>query len=367
MALSMHGHRSLIAELEHAVRRGSQEKRIETLRRVTDLFLVGSEKLNEEQVQVFDEVLGHLITRMESKALIELSERLAPINNAPVNVVNALARDDEIAIAAPVLSLSDRLTTADLIEIALAKSQAHLLAISKRSSLSESLTDTLIERGDRQVIRKVAENEGARLSEKAYACLIEQPEPDETLLEKLGLRLDIPLHLFRRLLERATAALRDRLLALATPEKRDDIKEILASIPNEIIENEDVDHDFTTAQRLVDAMQERGELDQMALLEFAKARQYAATIAALAALCSAPVDTIKEMLNEGRNEPLLVFCKAAGLSWLTLRVLLQDDLLGKTASEDELNKLKSDYIRLSHSTAKKLLEFWCEHQTPQNP
>lgn len=364
MALSMHGHRSLIAELEDAVRRGSQEKRIETLRRVTDLFLVGSEKLNEEQVQVFDEVLGHLITRMESKALIELSERLAPVNNAPVNVVNALARDDEIAIAAPVLSLSDRLTTADLIEIALAKSQAHLLAISKRSSLSESLTDTLIERGDRQVIRKVAENEGARLSEKAYACLIEQPEPDETLLEKLGLRLDIPLHLFRRLLERATAALRDRLL---TPEKRDDIKEILASIPNEIIENEDVDHDFTTAQRLVDAMQERGELDQMALLEFAKARQYAATIAALAALCSAPVDTIKEMLNEGRNEPLLVFCKAAGLSWLTLRVLLQDDLLGKTASEDELNKLKSDYIRLSHSTAKKLLEFWCEHQTPQNP
>ena len=154
---------------------------------------------------------------------------------------------------------------------------------------------------------------------------------------------------------------------MLSPEKRDDIKEILASIPNEIIENEDVDHDFTTAQRLVDAMQERGELDQMALLEFAKARQYAATIAALAALCSAPVDTIKEMLNEGRNEPLLVFCKAAGLSWLTLRVLLQDDLLGKTASEDELNKLKSDYIRLSHSTAKKLLEFWGEHQTPQNP
>ena len=158
-----------------------------------------------------------------------------------------------------------------------------------------------------------------------------------------------------------------RTTGVLSPEKRDDIKEILASIPNEIIENEDVDHDFTTAQRLVDAMQERGELDQMALLEFAKARQYAATIAALAALCSAPVDTIKEMLNEGRNEPLLVFCKAAGLSWLTLRVLLQDDLLGKTASEDELNKLKSDYIRLSHSTAKKLLEFWCEHQTPQNP
>src|SRR5262249_60433007 len=56
------------------------------------------------------------------------------------------------------------------------------------------------------------------------------------------------------------------------------------------------------------------------LLESAKARQYAATIAALAALCLAPIDTIREILNEGRNEPLLVFCKAAGLSWLTLRM-----------------------------------------------
>lgn len=222
----MYQHRSLISELEDAVRRGSQEKRVETLRRVTDLFLGENEQLSEEQIQVFDEVLGHLITRMESKALIELSERLAPINNAPINVVHTLAHDDEIAIAAPVLSLSDRLTTPDLIEIALAKSQSHLLAIAKRSSLSEALTDTLVERGDREVINKLAENAGARFSEKAYAYLVDRPEADELLLEKLGLRLDIPLHIFRRLLERVTEAVRNRFLALATPEKRDDISEI---------------------------------------------------------------------------------------------------------------------------------------------
>ncbi len=364
----MYQHRSLISELENAVRRGSQEKRVETLRRVTDLFLGENEQLSEEQIQVFDEVLGHLITRMESKALIELSERLAPINNAPINVVHTLAHDDEIAIAAPVLSLSDRLTTPDLIEIALAKSQSHLLAIAKRSSLSEILTDTLVERGDREVINKLAENAGARFSEKAYAHLVDQPEADESLLEKLGLRLDIPLHIFRRLLERVTDAVRNRLLALATPEKRDDISEILASISNEvIIENEELDRDFTAAQRLVQMMHENGELDQVALLEFARARQYAAAVTALATLCSAPVDMIKQMLKDGRNDPLLVPCKAAGLSWPTLRALLQDGLLGRSATEDELNKLKRDYIKLSHSTAKRLLEFWCEHQTPQRP
>jgi len=358
----MYQHSLLISELEDAVRRGSREKRAETLRRVTDLFLGGHERLSEVQIQVFDDVLGHLMTRVESNALVELSDRLAPINNAPIKVVHTLARDDEIAIAGPVLSLSDRLTTQDLIEIAMAKSQSHLMAISKRSSLSEALTDTLIERGDWQVISRLAENAGARLSEKAYARLIDQPGADETLLEKLGLRFDIPMHLFRRLLERATEAVRTRLLALATPEKRDDIRVILASIPNEVLENEELDCDFAAAQRLVEVIHGNGELDQLALLEFAKARQYAATVTALATLCSAPIDMIKQMLSDGRNESLLVPCKAAGLSWPALRALLQDDLLGRKASDDELNRFKTDYLKLSPSTAKKLLEFWCDNQ-----
>src|SRR5262249_13113307 len=103
--------------------------------------------------------------------------------------------------------------------------------------------------------------------------------------------------------------------------------------------------------------------DQMALLQFAKARQYAAAVTALAMLCSAPVEMIQQMLADGRIEPLLVPCKVAGLSWVTLRSLLQDDLLVKKASDDEISKLKSDYTKLSPSTAKKLLEFWCEQKS----
>ena len=362
----MYHHKSLISELEDAVRRGSEATRVETLRRITDLFLGANEQLNEEQILVFDQVLGHLITRMELTALIELSERLAPIHNAPIEVVHTLARDDEIAIAGPVLSMSDRLTTPDLIEIAMAKSQSHLLAISKRSSLSESLTDVLIERGDRKVISKLAENVGVRFSEKAYAYLVDQPEADETLLETLGLRLDIPLNIFLRLLERVTEAVRTRLLALVQ-DKRDDIKDVLAIISNDVIEREEVDLDFGAAECVVKLMQQNGELDEFSLLEFAKRRQYATTVTALATLCSVPIDMMKHMLNDGDNEPLAVSCKAASVAWPTLRALLQDDLLGRITSEDELKNLKSDYTKLSQSTAKKLLEFWCEHQTPQNP
>jgi hypothetical protein len=353
----------LISELEQAVRSGSPETRVRTLRRITDLFLGTKEKLSEEQIEVFDQVLSHLIARMESTALIELSERLAPVNNAPNNVVHTLAVDEEIAVAGPVLALSDRLTTQDLVEIAMAKSQSHLLAISRRSSLSASVTDILVERGDTEVITALAENAGAELSEKAYADLIDKSDADESLLEKLGLRLDIPIHLFRRLLERVSEAVRTRILALAPADKRDDITEILASISNDTVKVDEVDRDFTAAERLVRLMHEKGELDQVALLGFAKERQYAAAVTALATLCDASVDMIKQMLADGRNEPLLIPCKVADISWPTLRALLQDDVLGRTASDDELIKLKSDYNKLSPTTARKVLAFWSEHRT----
>jgi uncharacterized protein (DUF2336 family) len=352
----------LISELEDAVRHGSQEKRVRALRGITDLFLGTKERLSEEQIDVFDEVLCHLITRMEARALIELSERLAPINNAPTNAIHTLAVDDEIAIAGPVLTLSDRLTTPDLVEIATAKGQSHLLAISKRSSLNESLTDVLVARGDSHVITSLVENAGAKLSEKAYADLVDKTEADESLLEKLGLRLDIPIHIFRRLLQRVGEAVRARLLAGASRERRDDIAEILASISNEVVEPDDLDSDFSAAKFRVQTMHEKGELDQVALLGFVKARQYAAAVTALATLCSAPVDMLKQMLKDGRNEPLLVPCKAAGVSWPTLRALLQSDVLGRMAPDDELIKFKNDYNKLSYVTATKVLEFWSEQQ-----
>ena len=109
---------SLIAELEDAIQRGSREKRAETLRRVTDLFLSDANRLNDQQIEVFDEVLGRLARNIEEKTLAELSRRLGPVNNAPIEVLRKLARDDSITVAEPVLTQSTRLSSNDLVEIA---------------------------------------------------------------------------------------------------------------------------------------------------------------------------------------------------------------------------------------------------------
>lgn len=68
---------SLIAELESAIQSGSNDKRVDTLRRITDLFVADADRFNDQQIGTFDNVLSHLIKSIEGKALQELSRRLA--------------------------------------------------------------------------------------------------------------------------------------------------------------------------------------------------------------------------------------------------------------------------------------------------
>jgi uncharacterized protein (DUF2336 family) len=145
----MGAHASLMDELEQAIQSGSQDRRIDTLRRVTDLFLVAPAQLNPEQIGLFDDVLAHLVERVETSARAELAKRLAPVDQAPPDIIRDLARDDEIAVAGPVLKESKRLSTTDLIDIAQEKGQAHLVAIAGRDRLEEGVTDVLVNRGTR--------------------------------------------------------------------------------------------------------------------------------------------------------------------------------------------------------------------------
>src|SRR5690606_21672979 len=105
---------SLIRELEASIRDGSHVQRVNTLRRVTDLFIDRAEQYDSEQVLLFDNVIGRLAAEIEKAALAELAGRLAPVPNAPPMTVGKLARDEDIEVAGPVLAQSTRLTEADL-------------------------------------------------------------------------------------------------------------------------------------------------------------------------------------------------------------------------------------------------------------
>src|SRR5215471_909732 len=224
---------SIISELEDAVTGGSSAKRVSTLRRVTDLFLHDGERLNDEQVKVFDYVLCFLVARVETRARAELAKRLAPVDYAPFEVIQHLAFDDAIEVAGDVLTNSSRLGTETLVKIASTKSQDHLLAISGRANLPEAVTDVIVDRGEGKVIRRLANNASARFSEAGYSSMVAHAEGNDELTEILGLRLDLPVEYLRDLLRRAKDAVRDRLLAIAPAKVAEEIRRVLDGIAKE--------------------------------------------------------------------------------------------------------------------------------------
>jgi len=361
----MNAARSLIVELEDAIESGSKDKRIDTLRRITDLFVSDADRFSDQQIDVFDDVLGKLIKRIEGKALAELSRRLGPIHNAPTEIVRRLARDDDIAVAEPILTQSARLNDQDLIEIATTKTPAHLLAISGRSQIGTSVTDVLLQRGDRKVFHKLAGNTGANFSEGGFATLVKHSERDGELAEKVGLRIDVPLRLFRELLLRATEAVRARLLALAGPESREQIQRVLATISEDAGQEAGFkkEHDFAAAKSRILEMQTRGELNGGAIFEFAKAGRLADIVAALALLCEVPMALVENLLQSEHREALLVPCKAAALDWPTVRVILNCRAVGGTMSDQDVDMARGEYLKLSQSNAKRVLRFWQVRQT----
>jgi hypothetical protein len=354
----MSAQRSLIGELEDAIKSGSSEKRVETLRRVTDLFLNDADRLNEAQISVFDDVLCHLIKRIETKALVELSGQLAPVDNSPIELIRQLARNDEITVAGPVLTQSARLTTDDLVEIAGTMSQQHLLAISGRGALEEVVTDVLLDRGDREIVHRLARNAGARFSETGFTTLVHNAETDESLAEKLGLRLDIPLRVLRDLLLKATEAVRARLLALAPPETKNEIQRALAKISNEVSREATASRDFTQAQLGILQMKKEGRLDEAALQEFANRRLYEQMVAALSMLSSGSIDLIASLMKGARSQGLLIPCKAAGLKWPTVMAILRNRFAHHTMSDADLALAKEEYLGLSQASAQRVLRFW---------
>jgi uncharacterized protein (DUF2336 family) len=352
----MEARKSLLAELEEAVHGSTRDKRVETLRRITDLFLTGANRFNDQQIGLFDDVLTQLIERIEAKTLSELSGQLAPIANAPIEVVRQLACHDEITVAGPILARSSRLTDSDLVEIAKTKSQAHLLAISGRRLLGESVTDVLTDRGDQAVALKLAGNSGARFSATGMAALTERAESDESLAELLGRRLDIPLELFRKLLLRATEAVRSRLLSSVKPEQQAELRLVLAKISKSA--QQAMGRDYAEAKITIQSMRNANKLNESAILLFAISNRFEHVVASLALLSSGPFELIDHLMHGDRIDALLVPCKAAGLDWATVRAILKMKLADRPVSAIDFERVRIEYAKLSISAAGRVLRFW---------
>jgi uncharacterized protein (DUF2336 family) len=348
---------NLLDELQTTLAHGTVARRVETLRRVTDLFLSGAVDYSDEQIALFDDVFQCLIHHIETSAKALLANRLAPIDTAPPLTIRALAFDDLIEVAAPVLSRSERLDDEVLIETARNKSQAHLMAISTRRVLSDAVTDVLVLRGNDEVIQSTVSNPGAEFSERGFTRLVNRAEGDDELATCIGLRPTIPRHLYLKLLAKASVTVRARLEA-ANPQQAADVPiAVREATQRARTAPSAITRETAIAHALVKSLYEDGRLDEHQVAAFAEAGKFDEANAAIAALANVTISIAENMMVETRAEGVMILAKVSGMSWSTVKAIihLRDKLSGMEPTD--LASCKATYERLRPSTAQQVLRF----------
>jgi uncharacterized protein (DUF2336 family) len=347
---------SLLAELEDAVSRGTAESCLKALWHATDILIAG--QYSEDQIWTFGEIIGRLAEEIEIAARVRLANKLAPSNNAPFNVIKKLAFDDSIDVAGPVLRQSERLDTKMLVENARCKSQQHLLAISKRKSISDDVTDVLVGRGNKEVVTSVAANGGACFSGPGFLKLVQRSEDDSILAGHLGLRKDIPRHLFQQLISKASEEVK-RKLERERSGMGGQIQTVVADVTGMIhAKFGPASKSYFSAKRIVSALHQRGELNEEKIFEFAYSLKFDETAVALSLLCALPIDVVERaMVNENR-EAILILAKALDLSWATTMSLLFLGAAKYRITARDLESMKNDFARLNVETSKHVLKVY---------
>jgi len=317
-----------LREIEDMLRHAEPQARHRTLRAVADLFLSSAPSLDEAQIEVFDTVFGSLVDEGVRSELPQLSQRIAPVGNAPPRLVKRLAFDDDISVAGPVLAQSPRLSTEDLCEIARTKGNAHMLAVSTRADLTEPVTDILIDKGDQLVARSIAGNRSARLSSQGVDKLIGRAERDETIAAALSFRPEIKPELLNTALSQATA-------------RAEQSSRLIAS-----------------AMRLAIALQQTGDLHDLQLTMFANSGEYETLVAAIALRSNLKYETIDNLMHPQRVAGIVLVCKSAGISWATADAVLRLARKRNNVTDDEIERTHREFVDVSRSTAERIVRFW---------
>jgi uncharacterized protein (DUF2336 family) len=349
---------NLIDQLEDVLASKHVARRAEILRKVTDLFVLGSGKFSEDQIELFDSVMGKLLENIECAARAQFGSRIARLPDAPRKVVRVLASDQAIEVAGPILTHCERLDQDTLVETAKTQSQDHLLAISGRKVLVEAVTDVLVERGNKSVVSATARNGGARFSDFGASTLVKKARDDGDLALCVWSRPDIPRQNLVKLFVDASEAVKGQLVE-ADPRRAELIKAMVAKATDEIQTKARAgSHDFARALDEVSQLHAARKLGEAQLLAFANEGSFDKVVAALALMCNLPIGVVERAFVQNQTEQIIVLARALDISWVTTVTLLLLHAGVNGSSRQQLDQCFTTFSRLQPKSAQTALQFY---------
>lgn len=201
------------------------EARVEVAEKLTQQYNLGDFSTNEQNLA--NQIFRYLVRDTEIQIRRVLSENLKANNIIPHDVVLELARDvDEVSI--PLLESSDVLNDEDLVDIITQTDKtSHHVAIAQRKTLSEIVSETLIETKNEIVVHAVIQNEGASISDKSYEYIADNMTESKLVMESLLEHRVIPISIQENLMAKVSDEIRRRWDRKLGKETADEVHETI--------------------------------------------------------------------------------------------------------------------------------------------
>lgn len=336
---------------------GSSEKRRALLRELTEHFFGASARSATEDT-LYGSVLTSLAADMETAVRAELSARFANAPNAPHALIRRLA-NDEAAVAEAVLTTSPVLTDEDLLGVVRKHGQEHMRAVSARPSVSEAVSDVIVERGDDETLGTLLRNDGAQLSRKSSEAAVERARTNPALHEAAVSRASLPADLLNEMYFVVEARLRTRILEQNARMDPALLESALAAGRARIATDDGaLPADYAECSAYVEELKAAGQLTPRMLARFLRSGGTTSFLIALAQLSDIDFHTARQIVERRELDALAVVCKSADLDralFLTYAVVLLNDDGDAMAKAHSYARM---YAELTKDAALRTLRFW---------
>lgn len=340
-------------------REKSAESRSRLSQIIVDLFDNQASVLTERQRTLMYGILQTVIGDIESSVRQAVAGRLALMDDVPRELVSQLA-NDEANIAFPILSKSGLLRDNDLVEIIKLRTEEHMLAITMRRNVSETVTQALVDAGHEPVIISLLKNTNAKISETTMEYLVEQSQRVDSFQEPILNRDDLNPQLAKRMFLWVSAALRQHIISEFDLDKST-VDELLEQVTSEEISGKPLPEKKKVDQ-LADALKDEGLVTVDMLLTALNEGEVPLFIALFSKVTKLREHLVQRLLFEQGGEGLAITCKAIGMSPDEFARLFELSNVAKAGTQEEIEKrlplVASFYEATPRKAAIDVLRLW---------
>lgn len=351
--------KSHLQDLVDLAKEQSSDKRRELMRKLTDVFLDSAPDYNDTERDHFGAILSLVATDMDAAVRRQLAKQFANVPSAPHNLIHKLATDEEFSVAKDVLLKSTVLSDDDLIGIARSSAQDKLELIASRHSVSEALSDAIVEHGDDEVVVKLVTNTGANLSRTTFRRVVERSETSEVLQTPLITRADVPPDMLQDMFSFVSSELRTKITEKLESLPPDVVEKAFAAaakeFAGEVRQLKDADR---KAMVYVAEMGRRKLLNEALLHQLLRNKQVTEFVHAFAKLGEIDVKTAHRIVNACNTEGVAIVCRSMRFDRSTFAAIAF--FLEESAKRErkDTNNILELYDKVTPEAAQRVMRFW---------